>query len=238
MRRLKNTLPRWGCRALFLLMASVVCSAAIHPTRLEANSNCLECHAEVATAAYVHPALKQGCTACHVIEDHGDSNNVVLKPAKTIVCTECHQLEQPLRAHFPYASSMCLRCHNPHAAPDSHLLRTKVNEMCLGCHLRTANSTPSPYMPLIALSVNNSMGHPYERHPVSGVTDPLTGKEMSCSSCHLAHGGTMLHYLKMGSEIPEDALNRNSETKDMCHKCHLRLWGLDGSGGKKKKHKW
>jgi len=39
---------------------------------------------------------------------------------------------------------------------------------------------------------------------------------------------TNLHYLKMGAEIPEDALNQNTETKDMCHKCHLILWGLDG----------
>ena len=62
------------------------------------------------------------------------------------------------------------------------------------------------------------------------------GGEMSCLSCHLAHGSTMAHYLKMGSAIPEDALNRNAETKDMCHMCHLRLWGLEGNvKGKKKK---
>jgi len=42
----------------------------------------------------------------------------------------------------------------------------------------------------------------------------------------------------MASEIPEDALNQNSETKDMCHKCHLRLWGLDGAEyGKRNKKK-
>jgi hypothetical protein len=47
----------------------------------------------------------------------------------------------------------------------------------------------------------------------------------------------MLHYLKMGSGVPEDALNRNTQTQDMCHKCHLRLWGLDGGAGKKGKKK-
>ncbi len=41
--------------------------------------------------------------------------------------------------------------------------------------------------------------------------------------------------LKMGSEIPEHALNCNSETKDICQMCHLRLWGLDGSVERKKK---
>ena len=183
----------------------------------------------------MHPALKRGCLACHAIEDHEENSYVILRPTKTGVCSNCHQLEQPQRIHFPYASAMCLRCHNPHSSADSRLLRAKVNDICLECHLRTGRAASSQYMPLIALSLNNSMGHPYERHPVSGVADPLSGTEMSCTSCHLAHGGTMLHYLKMGSEVPEDALNRNSETKDMCHKCHLRLWGLDKPAKKGKK---
>jgi len=32
----------------------------------------------------------------------------------------------------------------------------------------------------------------------------------------------------MGSEIQEDALNQNTETRDMCEKCHMKLWGVDG----------
>jgi predicted CXXCH cytochrome family protein len=232
-----NSSSHWTYLAFSLLVAPAVCFAGMHPARVDARSNCMECHSDLGAGAYLHPALKQGCTACHVVENRDDSTYVVLKPAKTALCADCHQPEQPLRAHFPYASAMCLRCHNPHSASDSRLLRASVNDLCLECHLRTANSAASQYMPMISLSVNNSMGHPYERHPVSGVPDPLTGKEMSCSSCHLAHGGTMLHYLKMGSEIPADALNHNVETNDMCHKCHLRLWGLDGSAAKKKKKK-
>lgn len=108
---------------------------------------------------------------------------------------------------------------------------------CLECHLSNSDDAPSHDLPTIDLSPDNSMGHPYERHPVSGYTDPIRGGEMSCISCHVAHGSNMLHYLKMGSEVPEDALNRNSETKDMCHMCHLRLWGLEGSAkGKKKRN--
>jgi hypothetical protein len=60
---------------------------------------------------------------------------------------------------------------------------------------------------------------------------------MSCVSCHTAHGGTKLHLLKMGSEIPEDAMNQNTETKDMCRKCHLLMWGLEGASIKKKNEK-
>lgn len=89
-------------------------------------------------------------------------------------------------------------------------------------------------MPTIALTAKDSMGHPYERHPVSGSRDPLTGGEMSCVSCHQTHGGAQLHLLKMGAAIPEDALNQNTETNDMCRKCHLLLWGLDGASNHKK----
>jgi hypothetical protein len=41
----------------------------------------------------------------------------------------------------------------------------------------------------------------------------------------------------MGDEIPEDALNQNTETKDMCEKCHMKLWGMDRTSGRKKKSK-
>jgi predicted CXXCH cytochrome family protein len=224
--------------AIAWLLGSCLCYAGQHPTRIDANSNCLECHADHATGDHVHPAVKQGCTSCHSIENREDASNVVLKQAKGVACFECHEPTAFLYPHLPYASGMCTRCHNPHLAANPHLLRAKVNELCLSCHLRTTETVPSRYMPTIALTANNSIGHPYERHPVSGSHDPLTGGEMSCISCHRAHGGAQLHQLKMGAEIPEDALNQNTETKDMCRKCHLLLWGLDGAvSGKKHKKK-
>jgi hypothetical protein len=60
---------------------------------------------------------------------------------------------------------------------------------------------------------------------------------MSCICCHPAHWGTKLHNLEMGAEILEDALNQDTETKDMCRKCHLILLGLDGASGKKENKK-
>jgi predicted CXXCH cytochrome family protein len=219
----------------FWLVSQNVWGAGAHPTRVDAKSNCVECHADYAKGTYVHAAVKQGCTICHTVEQREDSTYVGVKSTKTVICAECHQSQQFLRVHFPYASSMCTRCHNPHASPYPRLMRAKVNDLCLQCHLRTATRVGSQDLPTITLTLNNTMGHPYERHPVSGTLDPLTGGEMSCTSCHLAHGGTMLHHLRMGSEVPEDALNQNTETKDMCHKCHLRMWGLDSASAKKKK---
>jgi predicted CXXCH cytochrome family protein len=92
-------------------------------------------------------------------------------------------------------------------------------------------------MPTITLADNNTMGHPYVQHPVSGKTDPVTGGELSCISCHAAHGGAKEHLLRMAAQIPEDALNKVTETKDMCSKCHQMLWGVDPATSAKKKHK-
>jgi predicted CXXCH cytochrome family protein len=219
------------------LLVPCLCYAGSHPVRIDEHSNCLECHADHATGDHVHPAVKQGCTSCHSVENQQDVTNVSVKPAKSVICMQCHQPETFAHVHFPYASGMCTRCHNPHASANPRLLRAKVNEICLECHLYTPDSVPSRYLPTIVLTVNNSMGHPYVRHPVSGSRDPLRGGEMSCISCHLAHGGTKLHYLRMGSEIPEDAVNQNTETNDMCRKCHLILWGLDGAVRPKNKKK-
>ena len=214
------------------------CYAGAHPARLEANSDCLQCHADHATGNYVHAAVKLGCDSCHSVKNRENATYVVLKPSKLVSCFECHQAVNFAYSHLPYASGMCNRCHNSHVSAVPHLLRAKVNDLCLGCHLRTAESSSSQYMPTIALMDENRIGHPDAGHPVSGARDPLTGAEMSCVSCHTAHGGGKLHHLKMASEIPEDALNQNPETKDMCRQCHLRMWGLEGaSDKKKKKHK-
>jgi predicted CXXCH cytochrome family protein len=224
--------------ALLLVMAWLLGPrlgyAGVHPTPVDENTNCLECHADQATGDHVHPAVKLGCTSCHTIENREDASYIVVKQSKTIICFECHGPEVFSYSHFPYASGDCLRCHNPHVAVNPRLLRAKVNELCLKCHQRSPESVPSRYMPTIVLTADNRLGHPYERHPVRGSRDPLTGDEISCISCHRAHGGGKLHLLKMGSEIPEDALNQNTETNDMCRKCHLILWGLDGATSAKK----
>ncbi|HEV3510655.1 MAG TPA: cytochrome c3 family protein [Candidatus Sulfotelmatobacter sp.] len=211
--------------------------AGQHPVAVDENSRCLDCHADHATGDHVHAAVTLGCGSCHKVEKRQDVSYVELKPAKSSVCFECHEPASFLYPHLPYASGMCTRCHNPHSSANPHLLKAKVNELCLSCHLRQAGSVPSQYLPTIALADDNARGHPYERHPVGKVRDPLTGEEMSCVSCHVAHGGAKLHQLKMGAAIPEDALNQVTETNDMCRKCHMRIWGLEGYSNGKKKNK-
>lgn len=218
------------------VFAAQLCVADAHPVRVDEHSNCIECHADHTTGDYVHAALNRGCISCHKIDNHDDASFVSVQPKESNDCRECHKAVLVRHTHFPYASGMCTRCHEPHAARNPRLLRTKVNDLCLDCHLQSKAKNASRYVPTIELTVDRRFGHPYARHPVNGAQDPITGVEMSCISCHLAHGGNKLHQLKMGSEIPEDALNQNTETRGMCEKCHMKLWGVEETS-KSKKHK-
>ena len=220
------------------IVASNLCYAGVHPARVDDQSNCIECHADHAAGAYVHPPAKNGCISCHRIENHDDSSYVDVQAKESSGCRECHRSAPVQHPHFPYASGMCTRCHNPHASQFPGLMRAKVNDVCLDCHLQSKTKHASRYVPTIELTEDHRLGHPYARHPVSGSPDPIAGGEMSCISCHLPHGGNKLHQLKMGAEIPEDVLNQNTETRDMCEKCHMKMWGIEGAGaGKKGKKK-
>jgi len=219
------------------IFTSGLCHGAAHPSRVDEHSNCAECHKERATGEYVHGAVSLGCIACHKIENQDDASYVAVPPRESSGCAECHPAERTSHPHFPYASGMCTRCHDPHASRFPKLLRAKVNDVCLDCHLQGADKHASRYLPTIELTSDHRLGHPYARHPVSAAPDPIAGGEMSCVSCHLPHGGNKLHQLKMGAEIPEDALNQNTETRDMCEKCHMKLWGMEGNSGKKGKKK-
>ncbi len=228
--------------AVYLLSSGLLgvslCHANPHPVRVDGQSNCIECHRNRASGDYVHAAVKAGCVSCHNVEDRDDASYISVQPKESNSCFECHKPVPAHHPHFPYVSGMCVRCHDPHASRFPGLLRAKVNDLCLDCHLQSQAKHQSRYVPTIELTQDHRLGHPYARHPVSGLQDPLTGGEISCLSCHLPHGGNKLHQLKMGSEIPEDALNQSTETRDMCEKCHMKLWGVDGiAGGNKHKKK-
>lgn len=227
--------------AVYLMMSGVICArlcyADAHPVHVDEHSNCAECHADHLAGDHVHPAIKGGCTCCHKVENHDDASFISVQPKESNQCRECHKPTQVAHPHFPYASGMCTRCHDPHVSKLPGLLRAKVNDICLDCHLQSRAKHQSRYVPTIELTEDHRLGHPYARHPVTGSQDPLTGGELSCISCHMPHGGNKLHQLKMGSEIPEDALNQNTETRDMCEKCHMKLWRMEPTGKVHKKRK-
>jgi predicted CXXCH cytochrome family protein len=214
------------------LLAVAVSAAGDHPMQVDEKSNCLECHRDKTKGNHVHAAVKMGCTTCHSVSIKEGVTYVTLRQSGT--CFTCHHQKTFRYTHFVYSPGMCTRCHDPHSAGNGMLLKARVNDLCLGCHLRSTEVPPSRYMPSIVLTENNTKGHPFIRHPVAGKIDPLTGDELSCVSCHTAHGGAKIHLLKMGREVPEDALNENTEMKDMCRKCHEVMWGLEGTDSRKK----
>lgn len=230
----------WVVRSALCIFVSLkmlhLCFAAEEVSPPKADSVCLQCHSGYTSGEHVHQAIQLGCESCHKVEKSSGGTYVVLKGTES-GCRDCHRLETPIHLHFPYAAGMCLRCHTPHSSTKPTLLRSNINEICLECHLQQPGRTPSASMPTIELTQGNTVGHPYLRHPVTEVPDPLQGGEMSCLSCHLGHGGTKPHLLKMGAQIPGDAINQTTETRDMCEACHLRLWGLPEGNARRKHNK-
>jgi predicted CXXCH cytochrome family protein len=61
------------------------------------------------------------------------------------------------------------------------MLKKPINTLCLSCHQEVADLKG---------------GHPVDRHPVWGPTDPRRpGREFSCTSCHYPHGSTVQYLL-------------------------------------------
>src|SRR5580765_7616758 len=136
------------------VLGAQLCYAGAHPARVDEHSNCVECHADHATGDYVHPAVKGGCISCHEVENHDDASFVAVQPKESNGCRECHQGAPMLHPHFPYSSGMCTRCHDPHASKFPRLLRARVNDLCLDCHLQSRAKHASRYLPTIELSAD------------------------------------------------------------------------------------
>src|SRR5215469_5628242 len=130
---------RWLLVSLVLSgMLSVQLSyARAHPGRVDEHSNCIECHSDRASGVYVHSAVKSGCISCHKIENHDGVTYVAVQSKESDGCRTCHPSSPMQHPHFPYASGMCTRCHDPHASRYPRLLRAKVNDVCLSCHLQS-----------------------------------------------------------------------------------------------------
>jgi predicted CXXCH cytochrome family protein len=214
-------IARFWSVVLAALLLSAPCLAGDHPALSEA-ARCLDCHADKAGGTVVHPAILMGCESCHQLERKDETTRVSLARPLSSLCFRCHQEKSYTHQHFPYVGGMCTRCHDPHASPNSALLRASVNDLCLNCHL-TQDSLVDPKQPMIQLNQSRTMGHPFERHPVSGKSDPLRGRDLDCTSCHLPHGSPRKHLMRIGVEAPGDVLNKTVETSDICAACHQLL---------------
>ena len=168
------------------------------------NNPCFRCHTKLVNFKYVHgPVGTYSCGYCH--SSKGTPKYAVPKQGAAL-CYECHadmavQMKQRKYLHGPIEAGMCEVCHDSHGSQYESQLIKPTNELCLSCHGHLRNRIHV---------VRTTMG---EGHPLKGKPDPLrkiSGKEMSCTSCHNPHGG-QVRYFFVGN--PEDRMA-------LCQLCH------------------
>ncbi len=139
-------------------------------------SLCFRCHGdkktEVSAKTGVHAAAQGDCTDCHT-PHASDEKGLVKGNNERAVCLGCHDAVKDTLARsksiHPLKASggRCTACHQPHSSAQPALLTQPKDDLCLGCH-----------------KTHTQFSHPIGK----GVTDPNTGGNMTCLSCHGAHG--------------------------------------------------
>ena len=167
---------------------------------------CYVCHYKMINVTYVHgPAGTFSCTYCHSGRQ-GAKYSATRQDAT--LCAECHvelvaDFNKRKFRHGPVDAGMCEICHDLHGSGNVFQLRAPINELCLSCHEKVAQS---PHV------MRSSSG---KGHPLEGVPDPSqpgTGRMLSCASCHNPHAGDVRYYFRKNP----------ATTMDLCQMCHMK----------------
>jgi predicted CXXCH cytochrome family protein len=197
---------------------------------------CADCHdlKERSAMKYQH-AVANDCTTCH--NPHSSPNAKLLAEKQPALCETCHSSQAEAHQkdkflHKPAFDTGCSTCHDPHASANEHQLRAQGNTLCLTCHAQNAPGAaasgektlslfdgkvqlPADYLVSvrrIAVTVNQTKGHPTANHPVSGGRDvALTKKPIECITCHNPHSST-------GS--PQLFVTGKKSPSQLCIRCH------------------
>ncbi len=182
----------------------------MNPTPAQMNSTfenknpCFICHKKMLAVKYIHgPAGSYSCGYCHASK--GNPKHAVPKRGSAL-CFECHsdmsiQLKKKKYIHGPVEAGMCDVCHDPHGSQYEAQLLQPINELCLSCHGHIRKQKH-------VVRVTTGEGH-----PLSGINDPSkkgSGRQMSCISCHLPHGGDVRYYFT----------NNADDRMALCQMCH------------------
>lgn len=210
---------------LFVLAVGVFpVLAAEHPVALPKDADCASCHEDKTKAKAVHSAIAMGCTTCHEVKTEGETTTVNLTAAKDALCFTCHEQSKDDTQHQPYAKGQCVVCHDPHTSDYPKQVRGDVNVLCLQCHAvqrpqgdtmtllgnQTISTADFRTFPKIVADPSVRTGHPFTKHPMAKVADPLRGNEpMSCLSCHQPH-----------SSQQEKLAQTAKPGVDLCDSCH------------------
>lgn len=202
---------------------------------------CAICHGDIEkrirSAKHPHGVFAKNdtCIACH--NPHASPFPQHLNQAPASICSTCHQQwaesqEKKKYIHSPVSKEGCSTCHEPHGTDQSNHLRADTNELCLTCHATDAqgegdraDNTITLFGGAVRLKADylgavtripvrrgGLSGHPHATHPLGGVPDPLhPPRQMSCLSCHNAHGGN-------GSNLM--LITETKSSSPLCIKCH------------------
>lgn len=100
---------------------------------------CLFCHEEQKGSVVHKPLATGSCLDCH--QPHGGKSRAFLKKdSVSQACAACHQnvVGNHAVVHGPVAAGGCTACHNPHASNNAKLLLKEANQLCLECHVSSA----------------------------------------------------------------------------------------------------
>ena len=186
---------------LVVVMSMVAVSfAGKHPVPLDPKADsktCLECHEDKTKGASVHSAMQMGCTACHEIRVNKDVTRLkLITTTPQALCITCHSDKDAKQikghVHSP-AVRDCLKCHDPHNAPNKFNLKkategaTEKENLCLSCH---------------KMGVDVPKGG--SRH---------AALDMGCSTCHTTH--------KTGEAGKREFdYHLTKSTPELCMDCH------------------
>jgi predicted CXXCH cytochrome family protein len=212
---------------LAVTAARLPLAAAEHPLKLEKDADCASCHEDKTKGKAVHSAIAMGCATCHEVKTEGETTTVTLTSPKDQLCFTCHDKAKEEVKHGPYEKGSCVSCHDPHTSDFPKQLRAELNaNFCLECHgarkdvpekvalFKSQEIARDDFLqiPKIFLSPDHTNGHPIDRHPTTGVPNPMKPEEkLSCTSCHAAHASTEAKLLP----------HPDKEGRDVCAQCHV-----------------
>jgi predicted CXXCH cytochrome family protein len=187
--RKPNTTYRILLTANLLLMLFI----CLFPRQANTAPTCITegCHSDLQKKFPVHPE-EFACTDCHIGDyDKHDQLEVRLELSPQM-CLECHEeVPEHKYPHAPVAENKCSACHNPHALPETALLRkdhptqfyvdyTKDQYgLCFNCHKPELMMYPET---AFATSFRDGIRNLHYLH----VNKEKRGR--NCKTCHDVHG--------------------------------------------------
>lgn len=170
------------------------------------NELCVRCHAETVSedtngkGAHTHPPVQERfCLGCHAPHSSRQSRAPLFKASTEQTCTTCHaeidnKCTQPVK-HLPVEAGNCLACHAGHKSSQEKLLNKPPIELCQSCH-------PDEH------KITHPVGVRDNGKEKKAVTDPRSGRMMTCATCHEVHGGT------------HKFLTTHDWQRELCIQCH------------------